>query len=90
MEENHKSGYHEFRWDLILHGKAGEFGKYSVLSVIPDKVAQFLYEYHDTSYISLGLPPIPLDQITISVHSILQPHQVQYIWYDIRYKYHAY
>ncbi len=87
---NHNSGYHAFRWDSMLHGNAGEFGKYAVLSVLPAKIALFLYEYHDTSYISLGLPPMPLDRSNISVHSILQPHQVQDIWYDKTYKYNAY
>jgi hypothetical protein len=62
---------------MILHGNAGEMGKYAVLSVLPDKMARFLYEYHDTSYTSLGLPPIPLDRSFISVHSILRPDQVQ-------------
>ena len=47
-----------------------------MLSVLPDKIARFLYEYHDTSYTSLGLPPIPLDRSGISVHDILRPDQV--------------
>jgi len=47
-----------------------------LLSVLPDKIARFLYEYHDTLYTSLGLPPIPLDRSGISVHSILRPDQV--------------
>ncbi len=34
--------------EMILHGNAGEMGKYAVLSVLPDKNARFLYEYHDT------------------------------------------
>jgi hypothetical protein len=55
-------GYHALRWEMILHGNAGELGKNTVLSVLPDKIARFLYEYHDTSYTSLGLPPIPLDR----------------------------
>ncbi len=66
---------------MILHGNAGEMGKYAVLSVLPDKIARFLYEYHDTSYTSLGLPPIPLDRSGISVHGILRPDQVHL--YDI-------
>jgi hypothetical protein len=73
----HNRGYHAFRWETILHGNAGELGKYAVLSVLPDKIARFLYEYHDTSYPSLGLPPIPLDRSNISVHGILQQQQVK-------------
>ena len=72
----HNRGYHALRWEYILHGNAGEMGKYAVLSVLPDKIARFLYEYHDTSYTSLGLPPIPLDRSGISIHSILRPDQV--------------
>jgi hypothetical protein len=65
--------------EMILRGNSGELGKYTVLSVLQDKIARFLYEYNDTSYTSLGLPPIPLDRsgIMISVHCILQPDQVQ-------------
>jgi hypothetical protein len=61
---------------MILHGNGGEMGQYKVLSVLPDKIARFLYEYHDTSYSSLDLPAIPLDRSQISVHSILEPEQV--------------
>ena len=73
---SHNRGYHAFRWEMILHGNGGEMGQYKVLSVLPDKIARFLYEYHDTSYSSLGLPAIPLDRSQISVHSVLQPEQV--------------
>ena len=59
-----------------MHGNAGEMGKYAVLSVLPDKIARFLYEYHDTSYTSLALPAIPLDRSNVSVHCILKPDQV--------------
>ncbi len=62
----------EESWD-----RPGNRARPAVLSVLPDKIARFLYEYHDTSYTSLGLPPIPLDRSGISVHSILRPEQVQ-------------
>jgi hypothetical protein len=42
------TGVNALRWKMILHGNAGEMGKYAVLSVLPDKIARFLYEYHDT------------------------------------------
>ena len=64
------------RWETVLHGNAGEMGKYAVLSVLPDKIARYLYEYHDTSYTSLALPALPLDRSTVSVHAILKPDQV--------------
>ncbi len=66
----HNRGYHAMRSEMVLHGNAEEMGKYAVLSVLPDKIARFLCEYHDTSYTSLGLPPIPLDRsgdIVVSV-----------------------
>ncbi len=61
---------------MILHGNAGEMGKYAVLSVLPDKIARFLYEYHDTSYTSLGfkLPPIPLDRSAIYAQNMQNMH----------------
>ena len=70
-------GFHALRWEMILHGNAGEMGKYAVLSTLLDKNACFLYEYHNTSYTSLGLPAIPLDRSNIKVHGILRPDQVQ-------------
>ena len=51
-------------------------GKYAVLSVLPDKIARFLYEYHDAPYTSLALPALPLDRSTVSVDAILKPDQV--------------
>ena len=62
-------------------------GKYAVLSVLPDKIARFLYEYHDTSYTSLALPAIPLDRSNVSVHSILRPDQVKNVIYVLYAKY---
>ncbi len=73
---SHNQGYGALKWKMILHGNAGEFSKYAVLSVLPDKIARFLYEYHDTAYTSLHLPPIPLDRSVISVSGILFLQQV--------------
>ena len=61
---------------MILHGNAGEMGKYAVLSTLPDEIARYLYEFHDTSYTRLGLPAIPLDRSDVDVHGILRPDQV--------------
>jgi hypothetical protein len=83
---SHNLGFHALRWEMILHGNAGEMGKYAVLSTLLDKIARFLYEYHDTSYTSLGLPAIALDRSTINVHGILRPDQVQ----CVAYMYHTY
>ena len=32
-------GYDALRWEMILHGNAGQLGKYAVISVLPDKIA---------------------------------------------------
>ncbi len=52
---NHNLGYHAFVWETILHGDAGEFGKYTILKYLPDKIAWFLYEHHDSDYFIIGL-----------------------------------
>jgi hypothetical protein len=40
---SHNLGYHAFIWETILHGNAGEFGKYTILKYLPDKITRFLY-----------------------------------------------
>jgi hypothetical protein len=45
-------------------------------AVPPDKIAWFLYEYHDSLYSSSGLPCIPLDRSNASIHCILLSQQV--------------
>ncbi len=61
-----------------MHGNAGEFGKYAVLSTLPDKIAHFLCEYHSEAYNSWGLPPLAIDRSDTDFHSILKPRQVEY------------
>ena len=73
---SHNLGYHALRWEMILHGNSGKMGKYAVLSVLPDKIARFPYEYYDTSYTSLELPALPMCRSDISVHNILRTDQV--------------
>ena len=43
----HAGGYGALNHQAILHGEAGKLGKLDILSVLPEKVAIFLYEYHD-------------------------------------------
>jgi len=73
---SHNLGYHAMRHDTITHGNAGEFGKYAVLKTLPDKIARFLYEYHNEDYLSKNLPPLPIDRSDIDVHGILQGYEV--------------
>ena len=72
-------GFEAFEWESILHGNAGELGDYTELSILPDKIARFLYEFHSESYISLGLPPLPDDRSDTNVHGVLKPPQVHFI-----------
>ena len=46
-----------------LHGECGEYGLYHELSVLLNKIAQYLFEFKSEahSYASLHLPEIPLD-----------------------------
>ena len=69
-------GYESLDWESILHGNAGELGDYTELSILPDKIARFLYEYHSDSYTSMGLPPLPDDRSRTNVNGVLKPPQV--------------
>ena len=69
-------GYDALRHESILRGDAGNLGKYDILSFLPDKVARFLYEYHDFRFQSLDLPPIPHDRSDFDLHAALTPEQV--------------
>jgi hypothetical protein len=60
----------------IEHGDAGKSGNYSILSVLPDKFARFLYEFHDYRFLSLDLPPLPADRSDFDVHGALEDPQV--------------
>jgi hypothetical protein len=73
---SHNLGYYAFMWETILHCNAGEFGKCTILNYLPDKIAQFLYEYHDSDFLSLDLPPLELDRSDTDVHDVLEPYQV--------------
>ena len=81
---SHNLGYHAMRWETITHGNAGEFGKYAVLKTLPDKIARFLYEFHNEDYLSHNLPPLPIDRSEIDVHGILKSFEVCVILCIIR------
>ncbi len=82
---SHNLGYHAFIWETILHGNAGEFGKYIILKYLPDKIARFLYECHDSNYLLLDLPPLELDRSETKVHDVLKPYQVEILFKYIEY-----
>ena len=72
----HNLGYYAVPWESILHGKCGEYGEYKIMSVLPDKLGRYLFEYHSDSYTSLGLPVLPENRSQIDVHGLLKPFQV--------------
>ena len=65
-------------WESILHGDIGEYGRYRVLSVLPDKVARYLFEFHDEHYAHLNLPPLPDNRDSGVIHGLLNAVQVSF------------
>ena len=51
------NGYDGFRHEAILHGDASKLGKCDIIFLLPDKVARFLYEYHDNRFQRQICPP---------------------------------
>ncbi len=60
-------GYEALQWESILHGNAGSLGDYAELSLLPDKISRFLYEYYFEDYTSMGLPPLLADRSNTDV-----------------------
>ena len=56
LEGGGMNGYDALRHEAILHGDAGKLKKNDIISLLPDKVARFLYEYHDNRFQRLDLP----------------------------------
>ena len=42
---HHNLGYAAVPWESILHGKWGDYGACKILSVLPDKLGQYFFEY---------------------------------------------
>ena len=64
----------------IKHGDAGPLGIYPILSVesvLPDKFARFLFEFHSVRFESLDLPPLPADRSNFDVHGALEDDKVK-------------
>ena len=72
----HNLGYDALRWENILHGDCGEYGRYHDLSVLPDKIARYLFEFDSELYASLNLPAIPEDRSQVNIHALMNPPQV--------------
>jgi len=70
-------GYATLDYRKIHQGNAGRIGNYPILSVLPDKFARFLFEYHSHRFESLDLPQLPADRSDFDVHGALLDDMVQ-------------
>ena len=60
----------------IRQGNAGKLGTYDIISVLPDKFARFLFEFHAHRFESLDLPFLPADRSDVDVHGALLDEKV--------------
>ena len=52
-------------------------GIYPILSVLPERNARFLFEFHSVRFESLDLPPLPADRSDFDVHGALDDDKVE-------------
>jgi hypothetical protein len=69
-------GFDALDYRKIKHGDAGKLGDYPIFSVLPDKFARVLYEYHAFRFESMDLPPLPVDRSDFGMHGALRDDQV--------------
>ena len=69
------TGYFSVRWDVIGQGRVNPFGMYAVTSVLPEKMAKFLFEFHGDKFQNIGLPILPPDRSDLDVHGMLTASQ---------------
>ena len=72
-----QGGYAALDYRKIHQGNAGKLGNYPILSVLPDKFARFMFEYHSHRFESLDLPQLPADRSDFDVHGALLDDKVQ-------------
>ncbi len=70
-------GYNALDNRKIRHGEAGRLGSYEILSVLPDKFARFLFEFHGHRFELLDLPFLPADRSDFDVHRALEDDKVR-------------
>ncbi len=70
-------GFYALDYRKIKHGNAGPLGINAILSVLPDKFARFLFEFHSGRFESLDLPLLPYDRSDFDVHGALEDDKVQ-------------
>ena len=61
---------------LLLHKTETAF-TYPILSVLPEKFARFLFEFHSGRFESLDLPLLPDDRSQFDVHGALKDDKVK-------------
>jgi hypothetical protein len=64
-------GFDALDYSKIRQGNAGKLGTYEILSVLPDKFARFLFEFHAHRFECLDLPILPADRSDFDVHRAL-------------------
>ncbi len=69
-------GFDALDYRKIRQGSAGRLGKYEILSVMPNKFARFLFEFHGHRFESLDLPFLPADRSRFDVHRALLDDKV--------------
>ena len=74
-------GFDALDYRKIKNGNAGPLGIYAILSVLPDKLARFLFEYHSGRFETLDLPIIQDDQSQFNVHGALEDDKVKQLEY---------
>ena len=70
-------GFDALDYRKIRQGDACPLGIYPILSVLPDKFARFLFEYHAVRFESLDLPLLPADSSDFDVHCALEDDKVK-------------
>ena len=70
-------GFDALDYRKIKQGDAGPLGIYHIPSVLPDKFARFLFEFHSVRFESLDLPPLPADRSDFDVHGALEDDKVE-------------
>ena len=69
-------GFDALDYRKIRQGNAGKLGTYDILSILPDKFARFLFEFHAHRFESLDLPFLPADRSDFDVHGALLDDKV--------------
>ena len=69
-------GFDALDYRKIRQGNAGNLGTYEILSVLSDKFARFLFEFHAHRFQRLDLPFLPADRSDFDVHGALLDDKV--------------